>query len=35
MIKSKAKQSRYKPWWSLGGEEIKLILILDLSITWG
>jgi hypothetical protein len=29
------KQSRYTPWWRLGGEEIHLLLILDLGTRWG
>jgi hypothetical protein len=28
----KAKQSRYKPWWRLGGEEVYLLLILEIGI---
>jgi len=35
LAKSTAKQSRYMPWWRLGGEEIYLLLILDLGSRWG
>jgi hypothetical protein len=35
MIKVKVKQSRYTPWRRLGGEEIQLLLILDLGTRWG
>jgi hypothetical protein len=31
----KAKQSRYTPWWRLGGEELYLLPILDLGTRWG
>jgi hypothetical protein len=31
----KVKQSRYTPWRRLGGEEIQLLLILDLDTRWG
>jgi hypothetical protein len=31
----KEKQSLYTPWWRLGGEEIQLLLILDLGTRWG
>jgi hypothetical protein len=31
LAKSTAKQSRYMPWWRLGGEEIYLLLILEVS----
>jgi hypothetical protein len=34
MVK-KANQSRYTPWWRLGGEEVQLLLILDLGTRWG
>jgi hypothetical protein len=33
--KSKVKQSRYTPWRRLGGEEVQLLLILDLGTRWG
>jgi hypothetical protein len=32
---SKVKQSRYTPWRGLGGEEVQLLLILDLGTRWG
>jgi hypothetical protein len=31
----KVKQSRYTPWRRLGGEEVQLLLILDLGTRWG
>jgi hypothetical protein len=31
----KSKQSRCTPWWRLGGEEVYLLLILDLGTRWG
>jgi hypothetical protein len=31
----KKKQFLYTPWWRLGGEEVKLLLILDLGTRWG
>jgi hypothetical protein len=31
---SKAKLSRYTPWWRLGGEDIQLLIILDLGTRW-
>jgi hypothetical protein len=31
---TKANQSRYTPWWRLGGEEVYLLLILDLGTRW-
>jgi hypothetical protein len=32
---SSNKQSRYTPWRRLGGEEVELLLILDLGTRWG
>jgi hypothetical protein len=32
--KKKVKQSRYTPWRRLGGEEVWLLLILDLNTRW-
>jgi hypothetical protein len=34
MKKVKVKQSRYTPWRRLGGEEVYLLLILDLGTRW-
>jgi hypothetical protein len=31
----KVKLSRYKPWWRLEGQEVCLLLILDLGTRWG
>jgi hypothetical protein len=31
----KKKLSHYMPRWHLGGEEVQLLLILDLSTRWG
>jgi hypothetical protein len=31
----KAKQSRYTPWRRMGGEEEKLLLILNFGTRWG
>jgi hypothetical protein len=33
--KKRAKQSRYTPWKRLRGEEVLLLLILDLCTRWG
>jgi hypothetical protein len=33
--KAKVKQFRYTPWRRLGGEEVLLLLILDLGTRWG
>jgi hypothetical protein len=32
---SKVKQSRYTPWRRMGGEEVQLLLILNLCTRWG
>jgi hypothetical protein len=34
-VKVKKKQSHYTPWRRLGGEEVQLILVLDLGTRWG
>jgi hypothetical protein len=33
--KGKGKLSRYTSWWRLEGEEVLLLLILDLGTKWG
>jgi hypothetical protein len=35
VVKIQVKQSRYTPWRRLGGEEVFLLLILDLGSRWG
>jgi hypothetical protein len=33
--KKKVKLSQYTPWRNMGGEEVQLLLILNLGIRWG
>jgi hypothetical protein len=35
VCKSKIKLSHYAPWRRLGGEEVQLLLILNLGTRWG
>jgi hypothetical protein len=35
VVKKKVKWSRYTPWRRLGGEELQLLLILNLGTRWG
>jgi hypothetical protein len=32
--KEAVKLSRYTPWWHMGGEEVLLLLILNLGARW-
>jgi hypothetical protein len=34
-VKKKVKLSRYKPWRHMGGEEVQLLLILNIGARWG
>jgi hypothetical protein len=35
VVKKKVKLSRYMPWWHMGGEEVWLLLFLNLGTRWG